>query len=181
MQRQIALSDENTARAGAGRPYWVLSMRYFQVFFALCLPLAGTGCFTLFNDETQNVGELRAAGENGDREAQGELGAHYYFQGNFRKAAHWLNQSALQGEVRSQWLLGRLHRDGKGEWQKNSVLACQWFILAADQGYHRAMSDKRSLEQSLTDDQIIQSNALAGEIRKQIAANMEQTQKRQQN
>jgi len=156
-------------------------MRYFQVFFALCLPLAGTGCFTLFNDETQNVGELRAAGENGDREAQGELGAHYYFQGNLRKAAHWLNQSARQGEVRSQWLLGRLHRDGKGEWQKNPVLACQWFILAADQGYHRALSDKRSLEQSLTDDQIIQSNALAGEIRKQIAANMEQTQKRQQN
>lgn len=155
-------------------------MRYFRIFFALCLLLIWAGCFTLFNDETQNIAELKAAGENGDREAQGELGARYYFHGNFRKAAYWLNQSARQGEVRSQWLLGRLHRDGKGV-RQNPMLACQWFILAADQGYHRAMSDKRSLEQRLTEDQIIQSNALAGEIRKQIEANLERIQKRQQN
>ena len=156
----------------------VLTMRCSRVFIALCLAFIGAGCFTLFNDESENIGKLKAVGQNGDKEAQGELGAHYYYEENFHKAVYWLNQSARQGEVRSQWLLGRLHRDGKGV-RRNPMLACQWFILAADQGYQRAMSDKRRLEQELTDDQLTQAYSLAWKIRKQLEADMERIQKGQ--
>jgi len=151
-------------------------MMHFQLFLVLCLPLIGAGCSALFNDESKNIKNLKTDSQNGNRDAQGELGAHYFYKGNLRESLYWLTQAAQQGEVRSQWLLGQLHRDGKGV-KQNPVLACQWFILAAGQDYRRAMGDLKELKQNMTTDQITKAEARAKELQNRIKQSKKKLQR----
>ena len=50
---------------------------------------------------------------------------------NCEKAAYFLSFFASNGDARSQYNMGIIHRDGLG-FEKNSSAALGWFLLAAE-------------------------------------------------
>ena len=100
------------------------------------------------NDVLMEVWYEKAA-EQGDAEAQWELGLLYYhgqdtpyhksnFHGkgapqDYKKAAKWFQKAAEQGDVGAQHYLGTLYYHGQGV-PKNYKEAVKWFRKAAEQG-----------------------------------------------
>lgn len=83
----------------------------------------------------------RQLAEQGDAEAQCELGNCYYFgQGvnkSYEEAAKWYRKSAEQGYAKAQYKLGHCYDSGNGV-DKSYEEATRWFRLAAEQGYKDA-------------------------------------------
>ena len=88
----------------------------------------------------KNLRWMSKAAEQGDAEAQADLGAAYFYGRGVpqdrKTAAKWLRKSADQGFARAQNLLGRMYLKGLGVTQ-NSAEAAKWFRKAADQGFAR--------------------------------------------
>ena len=82
--------------------------------------------------------ELIKRAEQGDAEAQLELGMAYYngenTNKNYRKAYHWFQKSAGHGYAEAQFMLGEMLRSGK-KIGKDLKKAFEWYTLASQQGY----------------------------------------------
>jgi len=85
---------------------------------------------------------IEQAAEQGDAEAQFQLGALYAngkgVEQDTTRAAHWLQRSAEQGFVQAQTLLGWCHAAGDGV-EQDLAAAVDWYIKAAEQGDTDAM------------------------------------------
>ena len=87
--------------------------------------------------ENQGIEQLRKAAEQGDAEAQNELGFIYVagkgVPQDFGEALRWYGLSANQGHVEAQFNLGLMYDYGKGvggDYREAAV----WYRKAANQG-----------------------------------------------
>ena len=98
----------------------------------------------------EQISDLRRKADQGDREAQFDLGLAYVLgwgvPQDYAIAGQWHEKAASQGEVDAQYSLGLLHYEGHGVPQ-DYVRARQWFEKAAAQGNARAMSFLRELNE----------------------------------
>ena len=85
----------------------------------------------------QDVEALRLAAEQGDAEAQANLGVMYMFGRGVpqddAEAVRWYRLAADQGEAHAQVNLGLMYAEGRGVPQDDAE-ALRWYRLAADQG-----------------------------------------------
>ena len=110
-----------------------------RVFFALifCFLWFGYGLLGAFAAEP-SLQELRRLSEQGDLEAQYQLGLKYQ-KGNevnrdLKEARKWWRKAAEKGHAKSQLILGSLYAQGYGV-EKDIVEAEKWVRQAAEQGF----------------------------------------------
>jgi uncharacterized protein len=122
------------------------------------------------NDAAAAVRELKPLAEQGNAEAQFNLGSLYY-QGwgvpqDYKEAAEWLRKSAEQGYIFAQVSLGSIYAEGvQGAIRQNYSDALMWFILAAGQGDMEAMELRDTLTERMTPTQIAEAQRLAREFK----------------
>lgn len=84
------------------------------------------------------VAEILALAEQGDAEAQNELGSWYYagrgLPQDDTEAARWIGLAADQGHVPAQYNFGLLYFRNRGV-DGNDTEAAKWYRRAAEQGY----------------------------------------------
>ena len=87
--------------------------------------------------ENLEMKKLEAAAEQGDMEAQFNLGRMYYngegTEVNYEKALYWWEKAAEQGDVRAQYNVGYMYYNGEGT-EVNYEKALYWWEKAAEQG-----------------------------------------------
>src|ERR1044071_6792135 len=90
-----------------------------------------------FSDEKNNVEDLYRAAENGNIEAQYNLGWLYEegegTEKNLEVAFHWYQKAAENGNINAQYNLGYLYERGEGT-EKNLEKAFYWYQKAAENG-----------------------------------------------
>ncbi len=121
-------------RAAAGLQ-WKLAMQRkatFRNVAILLLALASVAAA-----QSTKIEQLRSTAEQGDAEAQSDLGLMYYMgEGvlqDYKEALKWFRLAADQGDTVAQNSLGVMHDNGKGVLQDHRE-ALKWYRLAADQG-----------------------------------------------
>ena len=86
---------------------------------------------------------LQARAEQGDAEAQNDLGSRYYagrgVERDDAEAARWIRRAAEQGYAPAQYNLGLLHFRNRGV-AGNDAEAARWYRAAAEQGYAPAQA-----------------------------------------
>jgi len=110
---------------------------------------------------------LRAAAEQGDANAQYDVGVMYARgQGNFpqdyAQAAQWIRASAEQGVAEAQAHLGVLYAMGAGV-ELDYEEAYAWIRVALAQGYDGPEALLRQLVRDMTSRQVERAEALARE------------------
>ncbi len=116
-----------------------------------------------------DIPELIAKAEQGDPDAQYELGKRYLrgakVSKNEKKAAKWFTKAAEQGFARAQYLLGLCYLYGEGV-EKDKKKAAKWFTKAAEQGFARAQKKLAELspKPEAETDQDIQPESKTGSI-----------------
>ena len=85
--------------------------------------------------QTESLDALRQLAEQGDAEAQYQLGMLYRTKEylHYKEASRWLLKAAEQGHPEAQNAAGEMLREGK-KIQRNLKEAFKWFSLAAEQG-----------------------------------------------
>ena len=87
--------------------------------------------------QQETVAEVRAKAEQGDADAQYNLGLRYGtgegVPQNDAEAVRWLRLAADQGIAGAQFILGLTYASGEGVPQDDAE-AVRWYRLAADQG-----------------------------------------------
>lgn len=93
--------------------------------------------------ETETKESIRDLANQGDAEAQFELGeiyrksGGYHIQQDIHEAIKWYKLAAEQGHIEAQYRLGLTHRGGPGDiW--NYQEAVKWLQLAAENGHMQA-------------------------------------------
>lgn len=92
-----------------------------------------------FAIDTTEHDALLAAATAGDAEAQFKL-AEIYLRGDrqvrdYSEALSWYEKSARQGNVKSQYQLGKIYQYGTGTAEKDLERSFEWFLKAAEQGH----------------------------------------------
>ena len=124
------------------------------------------------DDVATAVRELKPLAEQGNAEAQFNLGSLYY-QGwgvpqDYREATQWMRKAAEQGHVFAQTTLGSIHAEGvQGAIEKDYPQALMWFIFAAAQGDMEAMELRDTMANRMTPTQIAEAQRLAREFKPQ--------------
>lgn len=89
-------------------------------------------------DESVDINSLQEAANNGDRNAQFELGQAFEagrsVDQDFDQALIWYNKAGSQGHTESQYVLGMWHAFGI-HLQPNYDEALRWYSKAAEQGH----------------------------------------------
>ncbi len=89
-------------------------------------------------DESEAVKWIRRAADQGDAEAQFELGGMYSIGAgvpqDYAETARWYGRAAEQGYVDAQFLLWMVHHEGRGV-PRDPVEAARWLRMAAEQGH----------------------------------------------
>ena len=98
----------------------------------------------IINPETLfNKGDYKQAAEQGDAEAQYNLGYAYKdgkgVEQDDKQAVKWWTKSAEQGNVYAQNNLGYMYRNGKGV-EQDDKQAVKWYTKSAEQGYANAQN-----------------------------------------
>ena len=82
--------------------------------------------------------------EDGDAEAQNELGECYYYgekvEENMDQAVFWFMKAAEQGDADAQYSLGWCYEHGEGV-EKDKKKALEWFMKSAEHGNAEAQND----------------------------------------
>ena len=106
-------------------------------------------------DYAEAIRWIRLSAEQGYSEAQYDLAASFYREGNSTDAVHWWRLAAEQGHAWSQFNLGGMYGFGEGVPQDDTE-AAKWYLLSADQGHAGAQvnlgfkyRDGRGVPQSL--------------------------------
>ena len=85
-----------------------------------------------------NINSYRKAANQGDAEAQFNLGLTYKegqeVQQDNKMAAKWYQKAAEQGHITAQFNLGLLYQDGKGV-EQDFASAVKWYQKAAQQDH----------------------------------------------
>ena len=109
-------------------------MRKYLVFLLL-------SCFAISCTQQENINDLIKKAEQGDVEAQFNLG-YYYHSGegvekSEKKALYWWQKAAKQGHANSQYNLGVNYGKGYGV-EQSYKKAIYWWQKAAEQGHAEA-------------------------------------------
>lgn len=132
------------------------------VFGVLFAAVTLTACTA--GEEQEKV--FLAKAQKGDAEAQFELG-DIYLSGNGvdqsdKKGLLWVRRSADQGFARAQHYMGEAYTNGVGLiLKKNTVEACKWLTLAANQEHGPATRSMKDLQEKMTPQEIEQAKKLA--------------------
>jgi TPR repeat protein len=124
------------------------------------------------DDVVAAVRELKPLAEQGDADAQFNLGSLYY-QGwgvpqDYKEAVKWLRKAAEQNHIFAQTSLGTVYYDGvQGVIEKDYPQSLMWFIFAAAQGDREAMEFRDSMADRMTPSQIVEAQKLAREFKPQ--------------
>jgi S1-C subfamily serine protease len=102
----------------------------------LCLPAS-----TVLGE--QSIEELRTLAEQGDIDAQFNLGRKYGkgkgVEKDYKQGAYWLTKAAEQGHESAQYILGSMYN--AGDWvEKDYKQGAYWLTKAAEQGHTRAQT-----------------------------------------
>lgn len=62
-----------------------------------------------------------------------------YNLGKYKQVIRMVEPLAVKGNPRAQYILGDCYENGLGVGESPEI-ACQWYVLAADQGYAKAMA-----------------------------------------
>lgn len=89
--------------------------------------------------ERRKFEQMEQAANQGDAEAQNNLGSEYFFEAmgthqNYDKAFKWFTKAANQGNASSQYMLGLMYYDGRGV-RQDYDRAVELFTKAANQDY----------------------------------------------
>ena len=158
--------------------------RFFLLVFAAAMFWGLAGCASSSyekgirhykpDDVAAAVSELKPLAEQGNAEAQFNLGSLYY-QGrgvsqDYKEAVKWLRKAAEQGHIFSQTSLGTIYAEGvQGVVEKDYPQALMWFIFAAAKGDMEAMEFRDSMANRMTPSQIAEAQKLAREFKPQDA------------
>jgi len=124
-------------------------------------------------DYVQAIPWLRLAGDQGNAQAQLNLG-NMYVRGlgtakDLSEAAKWYKLAAAQGEANSQFALGVMHDNGQGV-PKDELRAFMWLDLAAQKlkgaAGEQAVNNREIVARKLSAEQVAQ----AIEMTRQCAA-----------
>ena len=85
---------------------------------------------------------LRA--DEGDAEAQTDIGQLFSIAGKYEAALYWLEQAAQQGNPDAMQWLGRCHLNGEGV-PKDDNLGIMWIAKAASHGHVIAKSQMNAM------------------------------------
>ena len=124
------------------------------------------------NDVVAAVREAKPLAEQGNADAQFNLGSLYY-QGrgapqDYDEAVRWMRKAAEQGHVFAQVTLGSIYSEGvQGVIQKDYPQALMWFVFAAAQGDIEAMELRDTMANRMTPTQIAEAQRLAREFKPQ--------------
>jgi TPR repeat protein len=95
----------------------------------------------------------------GNAEAQHNLGSMYYGGNKYEDAANWYQRAADRGIARSQRNLGGMYANGQGV-SRNYVLAYKWTALAAEKGDEQAKSNLAAIAKLMTPEQVAEAQGL---------------------
>ena len=122
-------------------------------------------------DYVEAVKWYRKAAEQGDADAQSNLGYMYYKgQGvpqDYAEAVKWIRKAAEQGHADAQVGLGWMYFEGRGV-PKNYVAAYGWFSVAAASGNGSAVRGCEMAKGRLTPSQVEKGEAMVREISERI-------------
>jgi TPR repeat protein len=128
---------------------------------------------TVKKDPVEAVMWLRKAAEQGNAQAQFNLGCAYYFGSGVAKdhveKAKWFRKAAQQGIAEAQWLLGESYYYGNGV-AKDQVEGYAWVNLGAMTDEF-AKKTRAVLEKRLTAQQIADGQRRSAELSALIEAN----------
>ena len=97
-----------------------------------------------------NINSYRKAANQGDAEAQFNLGLTYKegqeVQQDNKMAAKWYQKAAEQDHITAQFNLGLLYQDGKGI-RQNKTNAKEWYGRACDGGLQLGCDSYRELNE----------------------------------
>jgi len=112
------------------------------------------------------------ASENGDRDAQNELGFMYVVGNGVGKdpdkAFKMFEQSARSGLAIAQYNLGIMLSTGNGVEQADLAAAYAWFNMAAANGFSDAVAARASLETVLSPQELERAQRMSDELFRQI-------------
>lgn len=91
--------------------------------------------------------EVLVRADDGDPEAQAEIGEMFYTAGLFEAAIYWLNAAAAQQNADAMHWLGTCHFSGHGV-PRNENLAMSWLARAADAGHLIAQHQMDSIRKA---------------------------------
>ena len=125
-------------------------------------------------DDAEAVRWTRLAAEQGDADAQCQLG-YMYVNGegvleNEAEAVKWFRKAAEQGHSQSQCSLGVMYQYGRGVPQSD-IEAYAWFSLSTTNGYEDAEQFLSEVKAELTPEQLAAAQRRATELFEQINAN----------
>lgn len=108
---------------------------------------------TVRAQETAILQESRRRAEEGDTQAQFDLGDDYYFGHSvvqdYAEAFRWFSHAAEKGHSQAQANLGVMFALGRGT-ERNFIEAVKWLRLAAVQGNAKAEEALRTFYKKLT-------------------------------
>jgi len=136
----LELTDGSTikvvARVRDMRPALQPASQLYEQAMSLARKKNMTGAASLF----------RQAGEQGNRQAQYQVGLLYArgdgVKKDFIKAREWLYKAAIQGHPKAQFYLGQMYAFGDGG-KKDNAKAVTWFWLATTMGDRYARDSLR--------------------------------------
>jgi hypothetical protein len=101
----------------------------------------------------EDVADLKADAQRGDRGAQFELSMVYTYKKDMENALLWLNKSAENGYGRAQYTLGNLYYRGNSAVKADYEKAIKWFEASKETAYKGAKIDEliASAKQKLTE------------------------------
>lgn len=126
------------------------------------------------DDAAAAAQQLKPLAEQGNAEAQFNLGSLYY-QGrgvpqDYKEAAKWFRKAADQGHVYAQVNLGSMYAEGiQGVIAKDYSQALMWFIFAAARGDMEALEFRETLATRMTPVQITEAQKMAREFKPEDA------------
>jgi uncharacterized protein len=95
--------------------------------------------------DTNPIESIKAKAENGDSNAQRDLGIAYHYGKGVKidpvEAAKWFRRAAEQGDELAQYMLGNCYVNGSGV-ATNAVEAIKWWRRSADQNFRDYALDK---------------------------------------
>ena len=103
-----------------------------NIVFAVVAVFLAVAVFTWCRTSTENAITLRSAAEQGDLEAQYQLGLSLYRKGLEAEGVEWLLKAAEQGYAPAQYSIGTCYLNGVGV--KRDMARCvEWIRKAAEQ------------------------------------------------
>lgn len=108
------------------------SYRFYFVLLAMLLAMPMT-VMAAYKADINYIDSLTKVAEQGDVEAQKNLGFEYGLENKYAESAKWFLKAAEQGDAMAQFELGDLYFY-KDYGQQNYAEAAKWYRKAADQG-----------------------------------------------